>query len=135
MSFEPASFGANALGLDRAVIVSKKLEDAFKDPADYYKKRNAALIKVQAEANEVFTKKFQKLQLAGWSEDECKVRAKAFTQAVMAASIAEFEAENPESITSISASLVARKSVSGQSIVNVSGQSVSRRRTARKSRK
>ena len=135
MSFDASKFGANSLGLDRAVLVSKTLKDAFKDPADYYKKRNEALVKVQGEANEIFTKKFALLQKAGWSEDECKVRAKAFTQAVMAASIAEFEAENPESITSISASLVARKSVSGQSIVNVSGQSVAPRRRTRKPRK
>ena len=117
-TFNPATYGARSLGLDRTVLISERLRKAFDKPEEYYLDRNTALAKLQVEANEMFNKKYIKLQGEKWDDESCRERAEEYTDAVMSANINEFNAEWPESITNVSAQIVARKSKSGQLLVD-----------------
>ena len=117
--FHSDSYGANVLGLDRSLIVAQKLQCAFADPARYYSDRNKALADLRTIANTTFETKFNSLRLEGHSDDQCKLRASKYTQAVMSAEAAEFEASWPLDVTNISASLTARRSVAGQGLMAI----------------
>ena len=117
--FHTDTYGSNALGLDRASVVADKLQVAFADPGAYYTQRNAALGRLRVIANNTFNAKFNSLRLEAYSDDQCKERASKYTEAVMAAEIAEFEASWPLDVTNIAASLTARRSTAGQGLMSV----------------
>lgn len=136
--FNFGSYGANALGLDRASAVSAKLQSAFANPGQYYADRNTALNGVRLSANTVFENKFKSLRKEHFPDDECKARASNYTQAVMAAEVAEFEASWPLDVTNIAASLTAKRSTAGQGLMAIANSgtlSIPGAKRGRKSKK
>ena len=119
VDFGSDTYGANVLGLDRASVVADKLQIAFANPGAYYAQRNEALGRLRGIANRTFEAKFNSLRLEAYSDEECKLRAGKYCQAVMAAEIAEFEASWPLDVTNIAASLTARRSTAGQGLMSV----------------
>ena len=117
--FGSDTYGANVLGLDRASVVADKLQLAFAAPERYYSARNDALADLRTVANTTFANKFNSLRLEAYSDDQCKERASKYTQAVMAAEVAEFEASWPLDVTNIAASLTARRSTAGQGLMSI----------------
>ena len=117
--FGSDSYGSNVLGLDRASVVAGKLQMAFAEPAKYYSERNKALEGLRTIANRTFEAKFNSLRLEAYSDDQCKLLASKYCQAVMAAEVAEFEASWPLDVTNIAASLTARRSVAGQGLMAI----------------
>ena len=117
--FGADTYASNLLGLDRSLVVATKLQMAFENPGAYYKLRNDALADLRTIANNTFKTKFNSLRLEAYSDEECKQRASAYCQSVMAAEISEFESSFPLDVTNIAASLTARKSKAGQGLMSV----------------
>ena len=134
-NFDSSKFGANMLGIERACMVGKTLQEAYASPEAYYAKRLAAMEDLKKQSNKWFEDKYTKLKGEGWDEGKCRDRAAAFTKNIMAATISEFEAEFPQDITRISAELVARRSKTSQKLVGAGISSALTIPKVRKSKK